>query len=244
MTAQITFTTKSVEAGTNEIILTRATRASKRDGKEIPAAFPAMYATVAIPEKLAGIQDEFVKLAALAGLQAAYQKVIAAKLPTDLLRTAGGAAQTICVSTEDLRSALAAEASEARRITKDAIAEAWKTVVSGALHNLCKQRGVSKESELPDQLRRQVGARLQKRADFLLSLASTTGVQLYSEEQLTAELEWLIVLAEREATEGGWIFAACMAKVVARLDKLREARESADTEEEEIDEAIDLDALF
>jgi len=245
MTAQITFTTKSVEAGTNEILLTRATRSSKKDGKEVPAAFKPMFAVVEIPAAITDITDEFIKLAALSGLQAAYQKAVATKLPTDLLRTANGAEQTISISEAELKSILSSEAGDARRITKEAINEAWKAVVSNALHNLCKLRGVASESELPDNVRRQVGARLQKRADFLLSLASTTGVQMYSAEQLTSELEWIIALVEKEqaASDGSWIFVACLDKVSRRLEKLAEIAAEAEAPED-TDEAINIDELF
>ena len=245
MRTQFTFTTKQPEIKNNEILLTRATRSSKKDGKEIPAAFKPMFAVAEIPEAVQNIEDEFIKLAALSGLQAAYQKAITQKLPTDLLKTAAGAAQTISITEAELKSILSSEAGDARRITKEAITEAWKLVVSNALHNLCKLCGVQSESQLPDNVRRQVGARLQKRADFLLSLASTTGVQLYSEEQLTSELEWLIALVEKEqqAADGSWIFSACLDKVSRRLEKLAEMRTSQEQEEEE-EELVDLDSLI
>ena len=247
MKTQFVFTTRQPsEIKSNEILLTRATRSSKKDGKEIPAAFRPMFATAEIPEAVQNIEDEFIKLAALSGLQAAYQKAITQKLPTDLLKTAAGAAQTISITEAELKSILSSEAGDARRITKEQITEAWKLVVSNALHNLCKLRGVQSESQLPDNVRRQVGARLQKRADFLLSLASTTGVQLYSEEQLTSELEWLIALVEKEqqAADGSWIFSACLDKVSRRLEKLAEMRASQEEEQEEEEDLIDLDSLI
>ena len=247
MKTQFTFTTaQPQELKSNEILLTRATRSSKKDGKEIPAAFKPMYATAEIPEAVQSIADEFIKLAALSGLQAAYQKAVTQKLPTDLLKTANGAAQTISITEAELKSILSSEAGEARRITKEAITEAWKAVVANALHNLCKLRNVQHESHLPDNVRRQVGARLQKRADFLLSLASTTGVQMYSEEQLTNELEWIIALVEKEqqAADGSWIFAACLEKVTRRLEKLAEMRASQEEEQEEEEELVDLDSLI
>ena len=245
MRTQFTFTTKQPEIKSNEILLTRATRSSKKDGKEIPAAFKPMFAVAEIPEAVQNIEDEFIKLAALSGLQAAYQKAITQKLPTDLLKTAAGAAQTISITEQELKSILSSEAGDARRITKEAITEAWKVVVSSALHNLCKLRGVQHENHLPDNVRRQVGARLQKRADFLLSLASTTGVQMYSEEQLTSELEWLIALVEKEqqAADGSWIFSACLEKVTRRLEKLAEMRTEAEEEQEE-EELVDIDSLI
>ena len=225
--------------------MNRSTRSSKKDGKEIPAAFKPLFAVVDIPAAVQNIEDEFIKLAALSGLQAAYQKAITQKLPTDLLKTANGADQTISITEAELKSILSSEAGDARRITKEAINEAWKIVVSAALHNLCKLRGVQSESQLPDNVRRQVGARLQKRADFLLSLASTTGVQMYSSEQLTSELEWLIALVEKEqsAADGSWIFAACLDKVSRRLERLAEL--AAEPEEPETDEElIDLDSIL
>lgn len=247
MRTQFTFTTKQPqEIKNNEILLTRATRSSKKDGKEIPAAFKPMFAVAEIPPAVQSIEDEFIKLAALSGLQAAYQKAITQKLPADLLKSAAGAEQTISITEAELKSILSSEAGEARRITKEAITEAWKIVVSNALRNLCKLRGVQHEKHLPDNVRRQVGVRLQKRADFLLSLASTTGVQLYSEEQLTSELEWLIALVEKEqqAADGSWIFSACLDKVSRRLEKLAEMRASNEQEEEEEEELVDLDSLI
>ena len=249
MKTQFTFTTKQPqEIKSTEILLTRATRSSKKDGKEIPAAFKPMFAVAEIPFAVQNIGDEFIKLAALSGLQAAYQKAVTQKLPTDLLKTANGAAQTISITEAELKAILSSEAGEARRITKEAITEAWKLVVSNALHNLCKLRGVQHENHLPDNVRRQVGARLQKRADFLLSLASTTGIQLHSEEQLTQELEWLIALVEKEQAQndGSWIFAACLEKVTRRLEKLAEMRAEAEAEaeQEEEEELVDLDSLI
>ena len=242
--AQITFTTKQVEAAANQILLSRATRASKKDGKEIPAAFKPLFAVVEIPEAVSTIDNEFIKLAALNGIQQAYQKIITAKLPIDLLKTSNGADQVISIDSDDLLSALKAEAGEARRITKEAINDAWKVVVAGALHNLCKLKNVSSESELPDNIRRQVGAQLQKRADFLLSMASTTGIQLRNEEELTSSLEWLIKLVENEAAaqNGQWIFSAILEKINARLEKLAEMKLESE-EEIEVSE-VDLIDLF
>jgi hypothetical protein len=239
--AQITFTTKQVEASANQILLSRATRASKKDGKEVPAAFKPLFATVEIPEAVSTIDNEFIKLAALNGIQQAYQKIITAKLPLDLLRTSNGADQVISIDSDDLLSALKAEAGEARRITKEAINDAWKVVVAGALHNLCKLKNVSSESELPDNIRRQVGAQLQKRADFLLSMASTTGIQLRNEEELTSSLEWLIKLVENEAAadNGQWVFSAILGKINARIEKLAELK----LEPEEEIEVSEVDVL-
>lgn len=242
--AQITFTTKSIEASANQILLSRATRASKKDGKEVPAAFKPLFATVEIPFVVQNIADEFIKLAALNGIQQAYQKIITAKLPIDLLKTSNGADQIISIDEADLLSALKSEAGESRRITKEAINDAWKLVVSGALHNLCKLKNVSSESALPDNIRRQVGAQLQKRADFLLSMASTTGIQLRTEEELTSSLEWLIKLVENEAAEqnGQWVFSAILEKINARLEKLAERKLEPEIEEEDGD--VDLADIF
>ena len=247
MKTQFTFkTVQPQEIKNNEILLTRATRSSKKDGKEIPAAFKPMFAVAEIPEAVQNIEDEFIKLAALSGLQAAYQKAVTQKLPTDLLKSAAGAEQTISITEAELKSILSSEAGETRRITKEAITEAWKAVVANALHNLCKLRGVQHENHLPDNVRRQVGARLQKRQDFLLSLASTTGIQLHSEEQLTQELEWLIALVEKEQAQndGSWIFSACLEKVTRRLEKLAEMRASQEQEEQEEEELVDIDSLI
>ena len=98
MANQITFTTKSIEATANQILLSRATRASKKDGKEVPAAFKALFAVVEVPEAVAAINDEFIKLAALNGVQAAYQKIITAKLPMNLLKSSNAAAQIISIA--------------------------------------------------------------------------------------------------------------------------------------------------
>ena len=244
MANQITFSTKSIEANSNQILLSRATRASKKDGKEIPAAFKALFAVVEVPEAVSTIDNEFIKLAALNGVQAAYQKIITAKLPLDLLKTSNGAEQIISIDSDDLLSALKAEAGEARRITKEAINDAWKVVVAGALHNLCKLKNVSSESELPDNIRRQVGAQLQKRADFLLSMASTTGIQLRNEEELTSSLEWLIKLVENEAEQdnGQWVFSAILGKINARIEKLAEMRLEPEIEVEEVE--VDVLELF
>lgn len=244
MTAQIVFTTKQVEANSNQLLLSRATRASKKDGKEIPAAFKSLFAVVEIPQVVAAIDNEFIKLAALNGIQQAYQKIITTKLPLDLLKTSNGADQVISIDSDDLMSALKAESGEARRITKEAINEAWKLVVSSALHNLCKLKNVSSESELPDNIRRQVGAQLQKRADFLLSMASTTGIQLRTEEELLSSLEWVIKLVENEAAadNGQWIFSAILTKINSRLEKLAEMKLEAE-EEIEVSE-VDLIDLF
>ena len=237
------FTTTAQEPGNNQILVTIASRASKdANGKEKPAAHKPYYGVFEIPEQIAAQQDELVKLAAIAGLSIAYTKLAKTKLPTKLLSTANGAEQQIVSSLEDLRNALAAEAAESRRITKEAINEAWKAVAANALHNLCKLKGVQSESALPDQLRRQVGAQLQKRLDWLLSLASTTGILLRSEQEIAEALVWITPLAEKEATDGGWIFAACLDKCVKRLDAMQNKQE--EEEEEELDSEVSLDDLI
>jgi hypothetical protein len=93
---KITFSTKAVEAtNANELIIVRATRSVKKDGKEIPAAFKPHYGKVIIPEAIAAETNELVKLAALAGLSAAYNKLVTSKLLTDLLATSGDAEQVV-----------------------------------------------------------------------------------------------------------------------------------------------------
>lgn len=137
MANQITFTTKQVEANSNQLLLSRATRASKRDGKEVPAAFKALFAVVEVPFVVQNIADEFIKLAALNGIQQAYQKLIAQKLPIDLLKTSNGADQIISIDESDLLSALKAEAGESRRLTKELINGVWQGIQATALQKLC-----------------------------------------------------------------------------------------------------------
>ena len=69
---------------------------------------------------------------------------------------------------------------------------------------------------------------------------------MYSEEQLTSELEWLIALVEKEqqAADGSWIFSACLDKVSRRLEKLAEMRASPEQEESDEEELVDLDSLI
>ena len=236
----ITFTTKAQEPKSNEILVTIASRASKdSSGKEKPAAHKPYYGIFQVPEQIETQSDELVKLAAIAGLSAAYSKFAKSKLPTKLLASANGAEQTIACSLDDLRAALASEASEARRITKEEINNAWKVVAANALHNLCRLKGVESESALPDQLRRQVGAQLQKRLDWLLSLASTTGILLRSEQEITEALSWITPLAEKEAADGGWIFAACLDKCLKRLEALQAKQEEPEEEQEEPEVSLD-----
>lgn len=233
------FTTTAQEPKQNEILVTIASRASKdANGKEKPAAHKPYYGVFEIPEQIAAQQDELVKLAAIAGLSNAYARFARSKLPTKLLASANGAEQQIACSLDDLRNALASEAAEARRITKEEINNAWKAVAANALHNLCKLKGVASESQLPDQLRRQVGAQLQKRLDWLLSLASTTGILLRSEQEITEALAWITPLAEKEASDGGWIFAACLDKCLKRLETLQ-AKEPEQEAEEEPEVSLD-----
>ena len=233
------FTTTAQEPKQNEILVTIASRASKdSSGKEKPAAHKPYYGIFEIPEQIETQTDEIVKLAAIAGLSAAYSKFARSKLPTKLLASAGGAEQQIVCTLEDLRAALASEAAEARRITKEAINETWKVVAANAIHKLCQLKGVQSESALPDQLRRQVGAQLQKRQDWLLSLASTTGILLRSEQEITEALAWITPLAEKEAAEGGWIFAACLDKCLKRLEVLQ-AKEPEQEAEEEPEVSLD-----
>ena len=69
---------------------------------------------------------------------------------------------------------------------------------------------------------------------------------MYSADQLTSELEWLIALVEKEqsAADGSWIFAACLDKVSRRLEKLAEIAAEAEEEAENTDESINIDELF
>lgn len=241
-TNQITFSTKTVEAGTNEILLSRATRASKKDGKEIPAAFKPLFAVVEIPEAINSIPDEFIKLAALNGIQAAYAKVITAKLPADLLKTSNGAEQIISIDSSELLAALKAETGESRRLTKELINSAWIEIQATALQKLCVLKGVESEKFLPDSVRRQFSAAMLKRLDFALSFASTTGVKLHSDEVLNSSLPWMIALVESEADKGGWIFAAMLEKVTGEIQRREDERNKVAEEEDE--EEVDLSELF
>lgn len=237
-------TTAPSEVSKDALLITIATRGSKgKDGKETKAAHKPYYGVVPIPEPIAAAEDEFVKLAALAGLSAAYQAVIRSKLPTKLLASAKGAEQEVSVTLDDLKARLASDAAESKRLTKEAITEAWKVVVAGAYLKLCQLKGVASESELDDKLRRQVGAQLETRCTFLLSLAATTGVFMRTEAELVAAAEWLTPLAEKEAeTSSGWVFANCLDKIVRRLTQLAEEREKEPEEEEEAE--IDLSDIL
>lgn len=241
-TNQITFTTKTVEAGTNEILLSRATRASKKDGKEVPAAFKPLFAKVEIPFEVQNIADEFIKLAALNGIQAAYQKIITAKLPADLLKTSSGANQTISIDSADLLAALKAETGESKRLTKELINSAWIEIQANALQKLCTLKNVESEKFLPDSVRRQFSAAMLKRLDFALSFASTTGVKLHSDEVLNSSLPWMISLVETEAEKGGWIFAAMLEKITGEIQRREDERNKVAEEVE--DEEVDLSDLF
>ena len=242
--AQITFTTKQVEANSNQLLLSRATRASKKDGKEVPAAFKPLFAVVEIPEAVAAINDEFIKLAALSGIQAAYQKLIAAKLPLDLLKTSNGADQIISIEESDLLSALKAEAGESRRLTKELINGAWQGIQATALQKLCILKKVEAEKFLPDSVRRQFSAAMLKRLDFALSFASTTGARLHSDEALNSALPWMIALVESEVSTDGWIFAAILEKITNEIQRREDERNAAAAEESEEEEAVDLSELF
>ena len=244
MANQITFTTKTVEAAANQILLSRATRASKKDGKEIPAAFKALFAVVEVPEAVAAINDEFIKLAALNGVQAAYQKIITAKLPIDLLKTSNGADQTISINESDLLSALK-ESGDSRRLTKELINGAWQGIQATALQKLCTLKKVESEKFLPDAVRRQFSAAMLKRLDFALSFASTTGARLHSDEALNSALPWMIALVESEVSTDGWIFAAILEKITNEIQRREDERNAAAAEEsEESEEAVDLSELF
>ena len=245
MANQITFTTKSIEANSNQLLLSRATRASKRDGKEVPAAFKPLFATVEIPFVVQNIADEFIKLAALNGVQAAYQKVIAAKLPLDLLKTSNGADQIISIDESELLSALKSEAGESRRLTKELINGAWRAIQATALQKLCTLKKVEAEKFLPDSVRRQFSAAMVKRLDFALSFASTTGVKLQSDEALNSALPWMLALVESEVSTDGWIFTAILEKITNEIQRREDERNAAAEESEESEEeTVDLSELF
>ena len=244
MSNQITFTTKTVEANSNQLLLSRATRASKKDGKEIPAAFKPLFAVVEIPEAVSSIPDEFIKLAALNGIQQAYQKLIAAKLPLDLLKTSNGADQIISIDEADLLSALKAEAGESRRLTKELINGVWQAVQATALQKLCILKKAESEKFLPDSVRRQFSAAMLKRLDFALSFASTTGARLHSDDALNSALPWMIALVEAEASSDGWIFSAILEKITNEIQRREDERNAAAEEEEESEETVDLSELF
>ena len=244
MANQITFTTKSIEANSNQLLLSRATRASKKDGKEVPAAFKPLFAVVEIPQAVATINDEFIKLAALNGVQAAYQKIITAKLPIDLLKTSNGADQIISIDESDLLSALK-ESGDSRRLTKELINGAWRAIQATALQKLCTLKKVEAEKFLPDSVRRQFSAAMVKRLDFALSFASTTGVKLQSDEALNSALPWMIALVEAEASSDGWIFTAILEKITNEIQRREDERNAAAEESEESEEeTVDLSELF
>lgn len=236
------FSTNALEPKQNEILVTIASRASKDSaGNEKPAAHKPYYGVFEVPEQIAAQQDELVKLAALAGLSAAYTKFAKSKLPTKLLASAAGAEQQIACSLDDLRAALASEASEARRITKEVINEAWKAVAASALHKLCTLKGVASESQLPDNVRRQFSAQMLKRKDFALSFASTTGAKLHSEEALNSGLLWIVALVEAEPEN--WIWSSILEKITTEVQRREDERNAAaELADDEAD--LDLTALF
>ena len=242
MTAnQITFSTKTLEAANaNELIIIRATRSVKKDGKEIPAAFKPHYGKVLIPEAIAAEANELVKLAALAGLSAAYNKLVTSKLPTDLLATSGEAEQVVTISEADLISALRSEGS-AQRLTKEAISAAWNIVQAQALQRLLKLKGMSAEEQLPDNVRRQFSAQMLKRKDFALSFASTTGAKLHSEEALNSGLVWIVSLVE--ADPDSWIWSSILEKITSEVQRREDERNAAAAMAED-DADLDLTALF
>lgn len=244
MANQITFTTKQVEANSNQLLLSRATRASKRDGKEVPAAFKALFAVVEVPFVVQNIADEFIKLAALNGIQQAYQKLIAQKLPIDLLKTSNGADQIISIDESDLLSALKAEAGESRRLTKELINGVWQGIQATALQKLCILKKVESEKLLLDSVRRQFSAAMLKRLDFALSFASTTGARLHSDEALNSALPWMIALVEAEVSTDGWIFSAILEKITNEIQRREDERNAIAEESEESEETVDLSELF
>lgn len=240
-TNQITFSTKTLEAtAANELVIIRATRSVKKDGKEIPAAFKPHYGKVSIPEAIAAETNELVKLAALAGLSAAYNKLVTSKLPTDLLATAGEAEQTITISEADLISALRSEGST-QRLTKEAISAAWNIVQAQAMQRLLKLKGLTDESQLPDNVRRQFSAQMLKRKDFALSFASTTGAKLHSEEALNSGLPWIIALVEADSSN--WVWSSILEKITTEVQRREDERNAAAAMADE-EEEMDLTALF
>ena len=240
MTA-IVFSTKSIEASnSNELIIVRATRSVKKDGKEIPAAFKPHYGKVVIPEAIAAEANELVKLAALAGLSAAYNKLVTSKLPTDLLATAGDAEQIVTISEADLIATLRSEGS-AQRLTKEAISAAWNAVQAQAMQRLLKLKGLTDESKLPDNVRRQFSAQMLKRKDFALSFASTTGAKLHSEEALNSGLVWIVSLVEADSSN--WVWSSILEKITTEIQR-REDERNAAAELAEGESDLDLTALF
>jgi hypothetical protein len=238
---QITFSTKAVEASNaNELVIVRATRSVKKDGKEVPAAFKPHYGKVSIPDAIAAEANELVKLAALAGLSAAYNKLVTSKLPTDLLATSGDAEQVVTISEADLISALRSEGST-QRLTKEAISAAWNAIQAQALQRLLKLKGMSEESQLPDNVRRQFSAQMLKRKDFALSFASTTGAKLHSEEALNSGLPWIIALVE--ADPDNWIWSSILEKITTEVQR-REDERNAAAELVEDESDLDMTALF
>jgi len=241
----IKFSVKQPEAAANEILLQRATRASVKNGKEQAAAFQPRFAVVQIPEAISSLESEFVKLAALAGLKEAYKRLVTEKLSVDLLKTDGGADQQISITDDEITQMLRGTESSAR-LTKELINTAWAAVQAGALHKLMTLKGVKSEKELPDNVRRQFSAQMLKRCEFCLSLASTTGVKLHSEDALTSALPWMIAAAEQQqASEHGWVFTSMLEKVTSEIQRREDARNAVAEEQDEDDvEALDLDALF
>jgi hypothetical protein len=242
MTAnQITFSTKTLEASNaNELVIVRATRSVKKDGKEVPAAFKPHYGKVSIPEAIAAEANELVKLAALAGLSAAYNKLVTSKLPTDLLATAGEAEQVVTISEADLIAALRSEGS-AQRLTKEAISAAWNAVQAQALQRLLKLKGMTEEVQLPDNVRRQFSAQMLKRKEFLSSFASTTGAKLHAEEALNSNLPWIIALVE--AAPENWIWSSILEKITSECQR-REDERNAAAAMADAEADLDLTALF
>ena len=240
----IKFSTKQPEAGENEILLSRATRASVKNGKEQAAAFQPRFAIVPIPSAISSLESEFLKLAALSGLKEAYKRLIADKLPADLLKTDGGAEQQISITDEEITQVLRGAESSAR-LTKELIGAAWGVVQAGALHKLMTLKGVRAEKELPDNVRRQFSAQMLKRCEFCLSLASTTGVKLHSEDALTSALPWMIAATEQQQpSEHGWVFASMLEKVTGEIQRREDARNAQASEADDDDEPLDLDELF
>jgi hypothetical protein len=81
---------------------------------------------------------------------------------------------------------------------------------------LLKLKGLTEESQLPDNVRRQFSAQMLKRKDFALSFASTTGAKLHSEEALNSGLLWIVALVE--ADPDNWIWSSILEKITAKYN--------------------------
>jgi hypothetical protein len=109
------------------------------------------------------------------------------------------------------------------------------------MQRLLKLKGMSEESQLPDNVRRQFSAQMLKRKDFALSFASTTGAKLHSEEALNSGLVWIVSLVE--ADPDNWIWSSILEKITSEVQRREDERNAAaDLADDESD--LDLTALF